>query len=245
VGALRASEPQLARALAECPSRATDAGIVGAAIAAAMHAPDTYGSDLIVWAGHVWGAGLALDPADSVAMRLVDEAMGPVGGHRVQVPDGWCWQDSLAERLAARAGDDTWTGRAFLELMERGWQSRCELCGYDPRIGTDLFKPVIERGDAFLRQHGNSPIAREVRWLVAEAHETAWSLSRADLADEYIEWSRYVLDAPGHRTRAIEFYESLLRAEPPGPRRTAVLERLARLRLDVDTGFHAFWCEWD
>ena len=245
VRALRASAPQLAQALAECPSRATDAGVVAAAIAAALHAPDSDASDVVIWAGHIWGLGLPPDPVDSVAARRVDEAMGPVGGRRVQMPDCWCWQDSLAERLAARAGDNTWTERAFLELMERGWQSQCVLCGYDDRIGTDLFNPVIERGDDFLRHHGNSPIAREVRWRVAEAHETAWSLSKNPPRDDYIAASRYLLDAPGHLRLAIEFYESLLPTEPPGLRRAAVANRLARLKLDVDTGFRRYWCMWD
>jgi hypothetical protein len=244
--ALRSSAPQFAQALSVFPSRATDAGVVGAAIADAGRALSSSSSDLVSWAGHLWGMGLNLGPEDTLAVRRVNEVMGPAGGRCIQLPDGqWCWEDSLAERLATRAGDNAWTEHAFLELMERGLQSHCALCGWDPRVGSDLFRPTIECGEAFLREHGNSPIARAVRWLVAEAHETAWSLSKAELADEYIEWTRYVLDAPEHRARAIELYEFLLRGEPAGPRRSAVLNRLRRLRLDVDTGFHRFWCVWD
>jgi len=129
--------------------------------------------------------------------------------------------------------------------MESGWQARCVLCGWDEAIGPDLFAPTVAHGEAFVRDYPASPIATEVLWLVAEAHETAWSLSKAQPGDEYIQPARYLLDAPRHRERAIALYEQLLRREPEGPRRSTTINRLRRLKLDVDTNYHRYWCVWD
>ncbi len=241
--ALRAIAPTLAAALDSLPSRPADAPAVARALAKAERAPDQASADLIRWGVHLWGSGISTE--DSATAGRVNRAFGGRAERYLQVPDGWCWEDSLLEPLALRAGADRWADAAFLELLDRGWQATCALCGYDPRVGTDLFRPVIAHGDEFLRQHPGSRITREVRWRVAEAHETAWSLSKVLPDDEYIEAARYILDAPAHRTRAVELYEGLLRDEPPGPRRSAAIQRLRRMRLDVDTGFHDYWCLWD
>lgn len=241
--ALRSISPALASALDSVPSRAADAPAIARALARAPRDPDDANADLIRWGAHLWGSGIATP--DSTAADRVNRAFGERLGRCTELPDGWCWEDSLLEPLASRAGANRWADAALLELLDRGWQATCELCGYDPQVGTDLFRPVIAHGEAFLRDHPDSPIAHEVRWRVAEAHETAWSLSKVPPGDDYIEPARYLLHAPEHRARVIQLYERLLSDEPPGPRRSAAMERFRRIRLDVDTGFHVYWCEWD
>lgn len=85
----------------------------------------------------------------------------------------------------------------------------------------------------------------EAELLVAEAHETAWSLGKMFTGDKYIDSTVYALDAPLHRTRAIELYDLQLRERPSDPRNAGIRKRLARMRIDVDTGYREFWCSYD
>src|SRR5439155_14401072 len=102
--ALGDSAPALARALATFPSRATDAGIVAAALvrASASGAPRRQ-SHAVLWAVHVWGTGLHVPPADSIAFQIVGRALSHTGcGCGLTLfEDSSCWSDSLVARLAS------------------------------------------------------------------------------------------------------------------------------------------------
>ena len=160
-GALRSIAPALASALDSVPSRVTDAPAVARSVSQTARAPDDANTDLVRWGMHLWGSGISTE--DSAAAGQLNRAFGGRVGRWVELPDSWCWEDSLLEPLATRAGANRWADAALLELLDRGWQASCALCGYDPQIGTDLFRPVIAHGEAFLRSHPTSPIAREVR----------------------------------------------------------------------------------
>jgi hypothetical protein len=212
-------------------------------------APDE--GDLLRYTVHLWLQDLARVrgwcAGDSAITQPVIAAFDPRGIRVTRTHDGeWCALDSLAFEVAAHAGQNPWADIAFLEVLEKGFEAPCELCGWDSTYGADRFKPVIEQGEGFLRSHPRSPIANAVLLRVAEAHETAWSLSKvlATNSEEYIDPGRYASDAASHRARAIASYERLI-AEAPTLADRSVRLRLARLRLDVDTDYHRYWCLWD
>jgi hypothetical protein len=128
--------------------------------------------------------------------------------------------------------------------LDRGWESPCEPCGWNKSFGPDQFKPVIEHGEAFLRAHARARIADQVRLRVAEAHETAWSLFKTGQDDEYIASNKYRLAAPEHRTQALQLYSRLIENRPDLADEK-LRARLRRIRLDVDSNFHKYWCVWD
>ena len=93
----------------------------------------------------------------------------------------FCYTGSLLDSLALRAGENRWTDEAFLYFQQAGWEEKCD-CGWSDFPGAEQFRPVIERGNAFLREHPESAVRNAVALTIAQAHETAWSLamSRCD-----------------------------------------------------------------
>lgn len=241
---------RLATALRFPRPRAQDLSLVRDALTwAKEHPKSPEEGDLLRYAAHLWLRGHGDLPGwsggDSAAVRPLRTALLPLGVAIVKTHDGgWCYDEALAESLAGRAGQNRWADLAFLELLDRGWESPCGLCGWDRPFGPDLFQPVIEHGEAYLRTHPGSEVASFVRLRVAEAHETAWSLSKTAPGNDSIDWRKYALGAAVHRAAALELYERALRErlELANPQLTG---RLRRLHLDVDTSFHKYWCLWD
>jgi hypothetical protein len=126
-----------------------------------------------------------------------------------------------------------------------GWETVCD-CGWSSFPGPNQWRPVIERGEAFLKSHPSSTVRHAVALTVAQAHETAWSLAMGRCIHNDIGWNwvDYVLEAPQHREQAIALYEQLLR-DAPGPGLSAVKRRLPRLKLNVDSNYHRYWCVSD
>ncbi len=199
--------------------------------------------DLVLYAVDLglrrWAAG------DSSVRASIQTSLADFDVRFVKTYDcGWCYVGGLRDSIAHHAGHNHWADLAFLELLDAGWESPCSPCGYDPLFGPDEFRPVLEHGEAFLKEFPHSVIAPEVALRVAQAHETAWSLSKSAPGDEYIQWDLYILDAAQHRTRAIELYQDLIKKAVIRPRPTT-MKRLRRMRLDVDTDYHRYWCLWD
>ena len=240
---LRVRWPRLASLLAS-GSRLEDLPGIRSVLQQAL--PDR--DDPALLAVDLWARGCC-SPTEGMSEAEVIErfeaALGSFGLKMWPLHDGGvCASDTLLRILAARADSNRWTDVAFLTLMEHGWEDRCALCGLSSWPGPDHFRPVIERGDRFMLAHEGSTVWWDVLLLVAQAHETAWSLSKAAAGDEYIDPAEYVAEASAHRRRAIELYETILRRRPQDASR-AMIMRLHRLRLDVDTDYHRFWCVWD
>jgi len=205
--------------------------------------------DLLRYAAHLWLKPSEGPPAwgrtDTAAVRLIVDTLKPFGVRVEQTHEGeWCYDGALAESVAMYAGRSRWADLAFIELMDRGWESPCAMCGTDKPFGPNLFQPVIERGNAYLAAHPDAAIAGLVTLRVAEAHETAWSLSKVASDDEYIDPKKYQLDAPQHREQALLLYEKVIERSP-GLADDDLRRRLRRIRLDIDTSFHKYWCVWD
>jgi len=204
--------------------------------------------DLLLFTAHTWLAWYAsfIDERDSTRAIALRNMVHDLGGTVKPPADGaWCYESTALDSLAARAGQDRWTDEAFLARMNEGWEPPCTLCGWTT-LGPDEWKEVIRQGDAFLTARPDSPMAAKVILLLAEAHETAWSLSKTGgINEDYIDPAPYRLDAPEHRLEAMRLYEQFLSALPNDSRAPGIRRRLGRMRIDVDTDYHRFWCVWD
>jgi hypothetical protein len=248
--ALTPLSPRLGPALRPSGSKAVDLPAVRSALSQARATSlPTERRDLLLYAAHLWLRGCSRlpgwDTGDSATVRPILAALGRYHVRLVRANEGeWCYDGALAESLAEHVGESRWADLAFVELLDRGWESPCALCGWDKPFGPDMFKPVIARGEEYLSAHPNSEIADAVALRVAEAHETAWSLSKVAPGDDYIDPNRYLLEATKHRERALALYDQLLEGKPAtwGPK---VRARVRRMRLDIDTAFHKYWCLWD
>ena len=248
--ALEASFPQLAAALRPGGSRPEDWPTVRAALTRARGRGVSAGErDLLRFASHLWLQSCKTLPGwadgDSAAVRFILDDLKAYGIQLKRSYYGeWCYDGVLAESLAMRAGRSRWADLAFLELMDRGWETPCGLCGWGKAHGPNQFQPVIERGDAYLSAHPNAAIADLVTLQVAEAHETAWSLSRAAADNEVMDPNRYSLAGQEHRRQAFLLYSKLVKKRPDLADEN-LRSRLRRMRLDIDTNFHRYWCLWD
>jgi hypothetical protein len=251
LAALRTHDSRLAAALESTHATSSQIRTVREELRAALRLPPgDAGRDLVVLATHLWTRQFAdsltkgrCADTDSTVLHNFNAAFSSFGGPLdCGYDDIWCFPGFLADSLASRVGTNPWTDFAFLERMEEGWSPQCENCGYDSIVGTDQFRPVIARGMAYLKTHPTSSISPEVRLMVAEAHETAWS--NATHGNEYFE-RRYGSEASAHRLRAIEMYERYLQERPLDPRDGVIRLRLGRLRLGRSSPYYRYWCLWD
>ena len=138
--------------------------------------------DAVPLAAHSWlrdrGSGMM---GDSATVDRFRRAFGPYGAEfEASYYGELCYDRGLARSLWERPCDNRWTQLAFLERQLAGWTDPCDLCGHNEFPGSELFRPTIERGEAFLRDCPNSSIHWDVLLTVAEAHETAWSRGRVN-----------------------------------------------------------------
>jgi len=134
---------------------------------------------------------------------------------------------------------------AFLELERRGWNTATsEGCPPNP----DLFREVIERGEAFLAGHPNTDFRREVTYMLAVANESWWSIAHAKPDDQIVSGIPYprralnARDAEAARSRAIARYREVIQLGQDSPEAASALRRLPRLELGLDTGQRRFFC---
>ncbi|HET7903804.1 MAG TPA: hypothetical protein VFM17_04520, partial [Candidatus Eisenbacteria bacterium] len=240
--------PAFAHALRRSPPSFVDSSIVADALVRSERdrLPQA-ARDLVRWAAHQWLHAVlnTYDDIDPMPPTRVRSFLAPwnveaFAGHY----GGWYTNGALVAPLLERAGENRWTDQVFLRALFTNW----DLCaGVDSSCAWDEGQPfhrIIRVGESFLANHPRSTVAGEVRLLVARAHETGWSCAKAPPSspgsETLIEASRFILDAPHHREQAIRLYEEHLRQNPTDPRNRLIRRRLARIRLDLDTGCRAF-----
>jgi hypothetical protein len=132
-------------------------------------------------------------------------------------------------------------------LQRRGWNT-------DPREGCpknpDLFREVIEKGEAFLAQRPNTHFRKDVIYTLAVANESWWSISHATAGDPIVSAPPYprreknARQSSAARERAIQYYREIVRLGPDSPEASSALRRLPRLELALDTGQRRFFCSY-
>lgn len=198
---------------------------------------------LAYWVDRLAAArGYAVEHDARVEWRLSLEefrqASGDLAERGLRWENTWCggeeWElhRTLLKALATDHLDSPWGELAFLEMTRRGWRLTA-----DPNEIGDEFRPVIARGEEFLREHASSAVAQEVMLEVARAYETWWSLSVSSL-EGWTNPENYREDADRARTEAIRVYRSYLEQRTGLPRvdRMSILGTLFRLDSKLDTG---------
>jgi hypothetical protein len=155
----------------------------------------------------------------------------------------WAYGSGLLKRVWTEYGNTPWGERAFLLLLDHGWDA-----GPGGQADSDQFRPVIQQGLQFLEKHPNSPYRLDVQFDVAQAYETWWSLSQALPPEERLDETEpdanpleYKKGAEGARQKAIEAYEQLLQGAPQSDYAVYARRVLPRLKLRLDTGQRRFY----
>jgi hypothetical protein len=149
--------------------------------------------------------------------------------------DCWEYDHSLLRTTLKEYPRSLWAEKTFLSLMQNGFQILY------PRGGcTDSFYRVIKEGEAFLRQNPSPPYRLEALFLLAQAYETWWSLSKASEKDEYIHRSEYAEGADNARIMAVQAYAQVRELAPDSRYAKIAGWKLPRLRLGFDTNQRRF-----
>ncbi len=152
----------------------------------------------------------------------------------------WVYQRELLKKVVEDYSGSPWAEDAFLLLMARGFQT-----GVGCREGPAAFRKVIKEGGAFLKRD-LSPNARlQALFLLAEAYETWWSLSKASDKDEYVQAGEYKEGAEDARINSIRVYRLVRELAPKSPYADLAGLRLGRLKLKIDTNQRRFYCIYD
>jgi hypothetical protein len=194
--------------------------------------------------GAVQGAALRLPDQEAEPLRRALARYGvKLGGQTHQ--GGLDYRRDLLWKVWREFPDTDAGERAFLALQNYGWYVGAdESCPPDP----DLFRTVIEKGEAFLAERPASRVRLQVLHTVAVAYESWWSIGHAPPDDGIVAGIPYprkaanAREAEPARTRAIELYREIAHTAPGSPEAAAALRRLPRLELKLDTGQRRFFC---
>ena len=144
-------------------------------------------------------------------------------------------------KIVEKGLTDYWADEAFLEWLvmgigeEYGKDYSCERQG--------RFERVVTRGEDFLIRNPTTHIRKDLLLALAEAHETAWSLSLARPEEEngFVRAKKYQVGAQNHRQKAMSYYQQFIKEFLNGSHSVLARERLKRLRLGVDTNARHFF----
>lgn len=207
----------------------------GSRKAAMLLAAETGISDLSL----VLGDGEHAAEAESAARQLAEFGvrLGP------QQKDSLRYAHELLSQVWGEYPDTEWGEDAFLTLEEMGWNLTSD--GYSRPDNPDLFRDVVEHGEAFLAGHPNSPVRLRVQFAVASAYETWWSVSMAPPSDEnygaYPRRPENDRKSEAARLKAVSAYEQIERLAPRSDYALFAARHLPRLRLRLDTGLRRWF----
>jgi hypothetical protein len=165
-----------------------------------------------------------------------------------ELGDAWIYHHDLLWTVLQTAPQSEWGQDAFFLLLDHGWDTS-GVC----QKGADQFRTVIRQGEKFLQQFPDSLARLPVTYLVGQAYETWWSLSKSSSCSPvtYLGLApcapargsaRYREGAETARQKAIAAYESLLAADPGDYGTPEIRRSLARMELGIDTNQRRFYC---
>jgi hypothetical protein len=182
---------------------------------------------------------------DAVITRL--EGMGVMPLPDDAVPEAPVHNPELLWRIWKESPNSKAGEAAFVALENRGWNTDTrEGCPANP----DLFREVIQRGEAFLAGHPQTAFRKQVLYALAVANESWWSIARAPADDPIVSAPPYprreinARQAGAARFLAIQYYRQVAQLAPDSPEALSALRRLPRLELGLDTGQRRFFCSY-
>jgi DNA-binding beta-propeller fold protein YncE len=233
--------PRLAEALQSPPGSLDDLGSVERALDEVSLEASPEEHDLVYLSADAWLASLPQGYDASTVARL-HHSLVRFGVRLGREPESgsilYC--GSLLPSLASRVGANPWANRAFLLLLDQGWDTTCSDQYEGATFANEVYPPVLKHGEQFLQKNPNSSIWPAVALRVALAHETAWSLSFTSDANDFPD---YRIGASEHLERALELNRALvLRVLDPSFAR-ALRSRIRLLEKGVDTHCRVYYLE--
>jgi hypothetical protein len=157
----------------------------------------------------------------------------------------WAYSHDLLWRVWRDFPSSSWAEDALLLLLEDDWDP-----SGDCTAGPDSFRVVIRQGEDFLAGHPQSRYRRETLYLVAQAYETWWSLSRAKACqssedsdcDFDVNADSYRQGAEEARGKAVGYYGQVLEMDSSGPLAEDARLHLDALKRKLDTAQRRFYC---
>jgi hypothetical protein len=160
---------------------------------------------------------------------------------------GMQYGHDLLWRVWREFGDTHAGEKAFVALLTTGWTTEAgEGCPANP----DLFREVIDRSEAYMAQHPQTAVRKDLVFLLAVANESWWSIAHAPANDPWVNSPPYprreinARQAVTARVKAIQYYREVVRLAPQSPEAASALRRLPRIELGLDTGQRRFYCSY-
>lgn len=214
------------------------------AVAALSRVTDPMASPaLVFWADQLAVAwGLASRQGNALGKRDALAAAG-LGFDWTYCGEANELRRNLLQRLALERQDTRWGQLAFQAMSWRGWAVTGDCGGGGGGWQGDK---VIERGEAFLRAHPDSPVRDEITFHVARAYEAWWALSHRQ-PDDYLDPASFRPGADEARRKAIAYYRLYLDRSGtlPDLQRTWLRQKLFRLEHGLDTWQWFYYCICD
>ena len=187
-------------------------------------------------------------PAPETRRRMDQLAMHGLSFQWSELGATWVYSHDLLWEVWRDYSTSPWADDAFVQLLARNWDT-----SFDCKKGADAFRPVIRQGKDFLSAHPRSRYRTEISYLLAQAHETWWSLSRAKVCtaagqsdcDEYADPDKYQQGAAEARRRAMDYYRQVLQQKSSGDIAADAQRHLGDIRQDVDPVQRRFFCVYD
>ena len=152
----------------------------------------------------------------------------------------WAYRHNLLKQVWEQYGNTRWGERAFVQLTWMGWNA-----GSGCQAGGDLFRLVIPAATGFLASRPQSPYVLEVRFALALAYDTWWSLTQASPEDLHADHMANDPGAERARREGIRHYREIVRAAPGSLQARYAARHLPRLISRVDTAQRRFLCIYD
>lgn len=157
--------------------------------------------------------------------------------------DGWFYKNDLLWKLHQEYPATDEGADALLLLLRGGWGS-----GPCCSTGSDPFRAVVQHGEDFLAHRTHAPHRMEMLFLLAQAYDTWWSLSRIP------EQSQREGDPPPEpyregaaaaRDKAIAYYKEIVESAPHSVEADCSRKPLQLLQDNEDTHQRRFYCYCD
>jgi hypothetical protein len=230
--------PHLAKALQSSTGSPSDLANIERALDEVTHSgtsPEEHA--LVNLAADAWLGSLSQE-SDSIAGPAHALARFGVRLGRAPETGSILYCGSLLTDIASRVGANQWANRAFVLLLDQGWNTTCKDEYEGALFANEVYPAVLKYGEQFLEKNPDSSIWPAVALRVALAHETAWSLSFTSGPDDFPD---YRIGAGEHLARALEFNRVLVSRVQDPRFAEALRSRIRLLEKGVDTHCRVYY----
>jgi hypothetical protein len=154
------------------------------------------------------------------------------------------YEETFLQKLIDKYPDSSWGQFAFLEMLERGFDTS-GMC----RGGQNQWKRVLSEGAVFLEKYPGSEFVPDIRFYMGQAEETLFTLGTIKdnpfMESSGLSWEQYADQSEYARKKAIGYYDEVLRSSQKSVYENYLKYVLPRLRAGFATGCHYYFCFYD